>query len=459
MLQKNFSQRRSFGMSLACAVLTFLSASVFAQTESVLYNFQGGLGDGAYPNGGLVSDAAGNFYGTASGGGSNGTVFELIRGSSGKWNEVTIHSFEASDGRTPLASLVMDARGNLYGTTVAGGNYDAGVVFELQPVSGGTWIFSVLYNFHSDGINNIDGFEPVSTLILDKAGNLYGTTKFGGNGPCFYDGPGASKGAPKGEIPSGCGVVFELSPHAGGSWSERILYNFQGGPDGGLPYAGLVFDHKGTLYGTTFEGGDPSNGGCASYYDGGCGVVFSLSRSGGAWKQNVLYAFQGQSDGANPAAPLILDHRGNLYGTTSGLDLDFNYNSTVFELSPASAGPWTETTILAFSVDGSGTGIAPFAGLAFDRAGNLYGTTYFGGDPTSADAGAAPPKVGGGGVVFKLSPSQCGTWTETLLHSFAGSPDGFGPASGTVLLRKGALFGTTSSGGSANFGTVFKVVP
>jgi len=459
MSQNNTSLRLSFAVSLACALLTFLTASVFAQTESVLYNFQGGPGDGAYPNGGLVSDASGNLYGTASGGGTDGTVFEIKRDVSGKWNEVTIHSFNGSDGRTPQASLVTDAHGNLYGTTFAGGNYDAGIVFELSPASGSTWNFSVLYNFHFDGINNFDGFEPISALVLDKAGNLYGTTKFGGNGPCFYDGPGASNGAPKGEIPSGCGIVFELSPHAGGSWSEKILYNFQGGPDGGLPYAGLVLDHKGTLYGTTFEGGDTSNGGCSSYYDSGCGVVFSLSHSGGAWKQDVLYSFQGQSDGANPAAPLILDHAGNLYGTTSGLDLDFNSNSSVFELSPSSAGTWTETTILAFSVDGSGTGIAPFSGLVFDGSGNLYGTTYFGGDSTSAGAGAAPPKIGGGGVVFKLSPSQSGGWTETLLHSFDGSPDGFAPASGTLLLKKGALFGTTSSGGSANFGTIFKVVP
>ena len=456
MSEKNTSLRRSLRMSLACAVLTFLSASVFAQTESVLYNFQGGAGDGAYPNGGLVSDAAGNLYGTASGGGTDGTVFEIKRDVSGKWNEVTIHFFSGSDGRTPQASLVMDAHGNLYGTTLVGGNYDTGTVFELSPISGGSWKFSVLYNFHFDGINNFDGFEPVSTLVVDKAGNLYGTTKFGGNGPCFYNGPSASDSAPKGEIPSGCGTVFELSPHAGGAWSEKILYNFQGGPDGGLPYAGLVLDHKGTLYGTTFEGGNTSNGGCASYYDGGCGVVFSLSHSGGAWKQNVLYSFHGLSDGANPASSLVFDRAGNLFGTTSGQDLNFNINSTVFELSPSSAGTWTQSTILAFSVDGSGTGIAPVAGLTFDGAGNLYGTTYFGGGTT---ASAAPPKVGGGGVVFKLTPSLDGTWSETLLHSFVGSPDGSNPASGSLLLKKGVLFGTTLYGGSANFGTIFKVVP
>ena len=176
-----FSQRHSrfLPMSLAVAAIVFLTASAFAQTEAVLYSFQGGSGDGAYPNAGLIADAAGNLYGTASGGEIDGTVFEVKRDISGKWNEVTIHSFQGTDGRIPQASLVMDAHGNLYGTTVAGGNYGAGVVFELTPVSGGSWNFAVLHNFDFDGINNFDGSQSVSALVLDKMGNIYGTTKFG----------------------------------------------------------------------------------------------------------------------------------------------------------------------------------------------------------------------------------------------------------------------------------------
>jgi uncharacterized repeat protein (TIGR03803 family) len=171
--------------------------------------------------------------------------------------------------------------------------------------------------------------------------------------------------------------------------SEAVLYTFRRGTHAALPYAGLVRDAAGNLYGTTYEGGP----------DGlsGFGTVFKVDSTG---------------------------HEALLYRFTGGLD-----------------------------------GAYPYGSLLMDPSGNLYGTTYFGGDSTSADAGAAPPKVGGGGVVFKLSPSQSGTWTETLLHSVADSPDGFAPASGTLLLKKGALFGTTSSGGSANFSTVFKVVP
>jgi uncharacterized repeat protein (TIGR03803 family) len=290
---------------------------------------------------------------------------------------------------------------------------------------------------------------PLSTLVLDKVGNLYGTTEFGGTGGCVDNQPAKYNGSPKGQIPVGCGTVFELLPHPNGFWSEKILYNFQGASDGALPFAGVVL-RNGILYGTAFEGGGGFSHLCGSFYDGGCGVVYSLTHTAGVWTENVLYEFQGLSDGANPTAPVIFDRAGNMYGTTNGENLNFSAYSSVFELSPSSGGGWTENTILSFNNDGSG-GLGPLGALTLDSAGNLYGTTLYGG--ASGD-----PKIGPAGTVFKLTPSS-GTWTETVLHSFTGTPDGLGPGSAKLFLKNGALYGTTLYGGSASFGTVYRIVP
>jgi hypothetical protein len=449
-------------MSIACiaitgASLTFLTSSkALAQTETVAYTFQGGTPDGANPNAGLISDGLGNLYGTTPGGGTYGTVFKLIPLAGGQWGEQIIHYFTGADGSGPQAGLVMDHHGNLYGTTSGGGNYNQGVAFQLRPVSGG-WTFAVLHNFNFDGVNNFDGARPYAKLRLDKKGNLYGTTEFGGTGPCSYFGPASF---PKGQIPSGCGTVFKLSPHPDGTWSEKILYNFQGGSDGGLPFAGLVFDPKGNLYGTTSSGGGGSNRSCGNYYDTGCGVVFSLSHSTtGNWVENVLYTFTGLGDGAGPTAGLVFDKVGNLYGTTAGAG-PLAANSTVFQLSPSSAGPWTETTLFSFPNDGS-NGYSPLGGVIFDAVGSLYGTTYYGSGTASASlrGTAPPPKNLGNGIVFKLTPSTSGPWTETVLHSFAGGTDGIYPGYDNLLYKKGTLYGTTTLGGSTNSGTVFTVVP
>ena len=258
------------------------------------------------------------------------------------WNEKVLHSFNdnGQDGGTPEAGLIFDAAGNLYGTTLGGGTYGGGTVFELTPTAGGGWTEKVLYSFCSQP-NCTDGAGPLAGLILDAAGNLYGTTSQGGDYQC----------------PSGtytyCGTVFELKPIAGGGWTEQVLHSFDGsGTDGTYPSAGLIFDAAGNLYGTTQVGG---------YYGGG--TVFELTpTAGGAWTENVLFSFDG-TGGAVPFAGLIFDGAGNLYGTT--YEGGTYSNGTVFELTPTAGGGWTEQVLHGF---GNGTdGYYPHAGLIFDK--------------------------------------------------------------------------------------------
>ena len=181
-MPKNYSPQ-PFSSAAVCLFFVVLScAAASAQVESVIYNFQG-TGDGGHPASQLVADKAGNLYGTTSGGQAMGTVFELTPLTGGQWVETTLHAFTGPDGSGPAAGLIMDGKGNLFGTTLGGGNYDDGVVFELQPVSGG-WNFSVIHNFNYDGVNNFDGFWPAAPLSLDSKGNLYGTTLQGGTGQC-----------------------------------------------------------------------------------------------------------------------------------------------------------------------------------------------------------------------------------------------------------------------------------
>ena len=306
-------------------------------TETVLCTFTGGS-DGGVPYAGLIFDAGGNLYGTTSGGGSStyGVVFELSppSGGSSPWNETVLYAFTGvDDGESPLASLIFDSKGNLYGIAF-GGKAGYGVAFELTPPSGGSgpWNEAVLYTFHSRS----DGAYPYAGLIFDSKGNLYGTTSNGG------DTSGSNCKATR-----GCGVVFELSPPTGGSgmWTETTPYSFTGGSDGGYPDAGLIFDSKGNLYGTTGQGGNLSGSNCSG--SSGCGVVFELSPptgGTGSWTESVLYTFNGGGDGADPSAGLIFDAKGNFYGTAySGGDMSGSNCSgaggcgVVFELSPRQA--------------------------------------------------------------------------------------------------------------------------
>jgi uncharacterized repeat protein (TIGR03803 family) len=407
--------------ALVFAVIAILGTTTAAQ-ETVLLNFDGT--DGASPYGGLISDAKGNLYGTALGGSSGlGVVFELSPGTGG-WTETVLYNFGSvsGDGAYPLATLVFDAKRNLYGTTKSGGSHNDGTVFELTPKSGGGWTEKILYSF---GATAADGTNPGScTLIFDGKGNLYGTTNTGGT----------NGGSP------GDGTVFELILQAGGGFSEKVLYNFGASDvDGKNPAAGLTFDAFGNLYGTTFAGGAK-----------GYGTVFELSpKSGGGWKEKVLHSFDvNHTDGANPAAGVVFDTQGNLYGTTEigGSFGDQNGLGAVYELSPSAEGIWIEQVLHSFTGGlTNGDGDYPTGGLILDTAGNLYGTTSAGGVPNY-------------GIVFELTRAG-GSWAELIVHTFGAPPSDGGDPMGSVFFdASGNLYGTTSYGGTSFlYGAIFQI--
>jgi uncharacterized repeat protein (TIGR03803 family) len=306
-----------------------------------LYEFSSTGSGGANPSSGVIFGPDGSLYGTASTGGSGfGTVYKLqppanaCKTSICYWTQTVLYRFAAGpDGHQPTGNLIFDPAGNIYGTTQAGGALGYGTVFELTK-SGSNWTESVLYSFASGQ----DGNQPTDGVVIDHAGNLYGTTPYGGINNCQ----------------GGCGIVFELTP-SGSGWTEQVLYRFDGVPDAQRPYAGLIIDSASNLYGASFEGG--TNGG---------GAVFELSPNGNSWNYSVLYNLTGSDNG--PDARLAMDSAGNLYGTT----ID---PSTAFELSP-SAGSWAYTNLHNFS---GNDGIYPRGSLAIDGGGNLYGTTSSGG--------------------------------------------------------------------------------
>ena len=391
----------AFSLALAVVLASIVVAASSAQgqtyKEDVLHNFMGGA-DGGHPQAGLIFDAKGNLYGTTVYGGAYtyGTVFEV----SSKGKETVLHSFKGgADGGNPYAGLIMDAKGNLYGTTLAGGTGGCGsaggcgTVFKVNSKDEET----VLYSFKGDG----DGVNPYGGLIFDAKGNLYGTTFSGG----AY----------------GYGTVFEVSSKG----KETVLYSFTGGTDGGEPVAGLIFDAKGNLYGTTFMGGTP-------YY--GAGTVFELSSKG---KETVLHDFTPQTlDGGAPTSGLIFDAKGNLYGTTS--TGGSNFQGTVYKVSSKGK----ETILYSFPGGSDGAG-DPVAGLIFDAKGNLYGTACY-------STGYGKSK----GIVFELSSKG----KETVLYSFTGK-GGMNPTAGLIFDAKGNLYGTTFAGGTPSYGVVYKLTP
>jgi uncharacterized repeat protein (TIGR03803 family) len=417
-----FTKKLSFRLILAwaIAVVTLMTTTrAAAQEESVLYSFD----KISEPYAGLIFDASGNLYGTTLFGGDYGygSVFELLPQAGGGWSEQTLHSFtkKGGDGFYPVAGLVLDAAGNLYGTAQDGGAYQHyGIVFELVRNENGSWDEEILHSFN---LNGRDGVHPLAGLIFDAAGNLYGTTSYGG----IYAN----------------GTVFELLPKPGGRWGEKIVHNFFNNfVDGVTPYAGLIFDASGNLYGTTTVGGA---------YCSQCGTVFKLARKpGGDWSEEILHSFNfNGADGVQPYGGLVFDPAGNLYGTTANGGV---YNEgTVFELSTAAGGRWSEKILHDFS-DAGTDGAQPLAGLILDAAGNLYGTTSFGG-------------ASGEGTVFELLPSAGGSWTEETLHSFLDNGvDGDRPYYAPVVFDAwGNLYGTTYAGGSSpsGGGAVFEVTP
>jgi uncharacterized repeat protein (TIGR03803 family) len=286
-------------MLVVIIVIPVLSPGAGAASKyKTLHKFSGGA-DGNVPSG-VIFDRAGNLYGTTSLGGAlgYGVVFELMPNSNGTWTEIVLRSFTRK-GPFP-GSLIFDAIGNLDGTS--GGDGSPGAAFQLTPTSTGGWTYHLLHRFTGGN----DGSTPNGPLIFDSAGNLYGTT--GGGGVYGY------------------GNVFRLTPDSNGGWTEHVLHQFTGGKQGAQPAAGLTHDATGNLYGTTYYGGNLSN--CSS----GCGVAFELTpNSNGGWKEIVLHTFL-DHPGAHPAAGLVLDTTGNLYGTSVG-DSTTTFGS-VFEIAP-----------------------------------------------------------------------------------------------------------------------------
>ncbi len=292
-----------------------------------------------------------------------------------------LYSFKGgNDGKLPTYSqLIVDKAGNLYGTTFDGGRYGLGTVFELKPNKDGTWTESIIHAF----AGKLDGAFPFSGLISDDAGNLYGTTGYGGGlGSCLEQG-----------VNYYCGTVYRLRREGSGQWSETVLRSFDDGTYGGYLYNISILDGSGNLYGV-------AEGGAAGY-----GVVFELiPQAKTPWKEKVLYSFH-KADGNDPESPLIFDAKGNLYGTTIGGGP--TNGGVAFELQPAKHGPWKETVLHEFTEASEGS--APYGLLALDTHGNLYGSTVYGGRYLCGGPGC--------GVVYELAQ---GSWKETVIHDFNG---------------------------------------
>ena len=409
----------AFALALLGVLTMLATAPGLAQTFTVLHTFTGGA-DGASPNGVTVG-GPGTLYGTTYVGGTHqkGVVFKLAQRGSG-WTLSPLYEFtDGSDGGQPLAGVAVGPNGALYGTTHYGGSANYGTVFEVQPpptrCNSATcyWNETVLHSF--SGQENDGSLPQYGNLIFDQAGNIYGTTQYGGT--------------------YGEGVAFELSPSDGG-WALSVLHSFQdNGVDGWEPKFGVIFDPAGNLYGTTQYGGTAEGG-----------TVFELLPSGGTWAEDILYDFPLNLGGfgAYPTA-LVMDQSGNLYGsaTYSGAN-----NGSVFELT-RSDGTWIFSMLYTFATDSCFP-----QPVAMDTAGNFYGICSIAGHY-------------GLGWVFELTNSG-GSWTLTDLHDFTGQSDGGNPFGPVVLDSSGNLYGATQTGGNlsdcigygtAGCGVVWEITP
>lgn len=426
-------------LALALAIPVILTVPCRGQNEAVLYTFTGGA-DGGAPYAGLTMDRDGNLYGTASDeyvgfcSAVCGVVFELTRTSAPDadlWAYNVLYTFQGGqDGAYPCSTLTLDGAGNMYGTTVNGGTgcggFGCGTVFELSPSANG-WHESVLYRFTGGS----DGSDPLGPVTLDAAGNVYGAAAYGGDNNCFYDGVG-------------CGVVFRLSHPSDNAkeWTETVLHTFEG-TDGAEPFSGVALapplldiasptEPPGTIYGTT------SLGGPGLPIDSG-GLVFRLAPSGNSWIYQILYEFP-QNLG-RPGGPPVFDTSGNLYDMAGFAGL-FGVGA-VFELTPPKPGleSWQETNIYSFTGPPNGW-ISLYQGVVMDGDKTIYGTTSDGG--TSQDCRA------GCGTVFQLSKSGNG-WYESGLFSLPGGSGGNSPLSGAPVVDKsGRVYGMTLFGGDPN---------
>ncbi len=395
----------------ACAALAASVAAGQAASTTVIYSF-GGDEDGEYADTDLAADSAGNLYGTTVSGGDfgGGTVFQLSPTANG-WVHTVLYNFTGGvDGGEPYKGVTLDAKGNLYGTAVTGGSGNCeggcGVAYKLTK-AGDAWRQKVIHAFTGGD----DGAGPGARLAVDRRGNLYGMAPIGGE--------------------FGLGTIYQISPAGGGQYSLQVLHAFTGGADGATGSAGQMLLRNGRIYGVATAGG--------SF---GSGAAFQLSRGqGGAWSFQTIYSFKGQPDAGFPYGALVSDAAGNLYGTTyydGANDL-----GSVYELSPRATGEWAETVLYSFTAGKDGN--SSIGNLVFDTAGNLYGTTSEGG-------------AGGVGTIFKLTKSG-DLWTETVVHSFRGPPDGAFAYNGMVVDDAGNFYGATVHGGADDEGAIYKFQP
>jgi uncharacterized repeat protein (TIGR03803 family) len=387
--------------------LSFITAK--ATTTDVIFSFE--EDNGEYADTDLETDGAGNLYGSTVLGGDHGsgTVFQLSPTPTG-WEQTVLYSFTGgADGGEPYKGVTIDRHGNLYGTAVTGGSGGCeggcGVVYKLTH-SNGTWNQTVIYAFTGGD----DGSGPGARVTVDRSGNVYGMTPTSG----AY----------------GAGTIYKLQPN-GGSYTFQVIHTFTGGNDGASGSAGRMLLDHGRLYGAVTAGG---------MY--GSGVVFQLTPTTvGEWDFRTLYSFHGQPDGSFPYGALLRAASGKIYGTTyyGGQ----NGIGAVYELSPRSVGEWKERIIYSFQTGSDGN--SPISNLVSDAAGNLYGTTSEGGL--------------GSGTIFKLAPIGGGHWTESVVHSFAGPPDGGFSYNGMVVDPSGNFYGATVHGGTDNDGSVYQFTP
>lgn len=419
-------------------LLLVLGAMAAQAQERVIYSF---TTSNPYPTQTLVADAAGNLYGTVLTTTGNGEVVEVSPSSSGTWTEKTLFTFNGSNGHFPQSSLLVDSKGNLYGTTLYGGNgpcmigtgAGCGVVFELVKSSTGAYSERLLHQFQGF---STDGSIPAGALAMDGHGNIYGSTEDGG-------GIGCSGGV-------GCGTVYELKRTTKG-FKEQILHKFNGTSDGSAPIGVTLMGTS--LYGVADLGGFSN-----------AGTVFKLTLSNGTVTFSNLHSFTRGSDGGFPVATVTLDPAGNIYGTTTGNQGQSGWGN-VFELANSN-GQYTFSTLYTFT--GGSDGASPSSTLTRDSAGNLYSTTFTGGI-TSECSSVFPGD--GCGVVFKLTPPAVNgnPWTETVLDTFsdAGTDGDLPEESGVIFGQGGLLYGTTEFGGTggcqgvteANCGTVYEITP
>jgi len=431
-------------LALGLVLIVFAPPAAAGPRLTTLYSFcsVSDCADGATPYQGTLVARANTFYDTTSAGGAQGqgTVYSLTRKPAAiAFTETVLYSFcstggsACTDGADPHSGVVIDRDGNIFGTTFSGGAQGGGAVYKLTPNANG-YTETVIHSFCS-AAGCADGKNPLAGLILDK-GKLYGTAILGGA--------------------NGLGVVFELVPKLKKTaYTEKVLYSFcpvSGCADGEVPIAPLVMDAHNNLYGT-------ADGGA---YEGGVAFALIFDRQTDTYSEQVLYSFcavggTNCTDGYTPGYDsLLLDKLGDLFGTlTYGGKFK---NGAVFELTPSAGNtPYAYNVLYNFcSKTDCGDGANPIAGLVADKAGDLYGTTYGGGE---THLGTVP----GVGTVYVLTFNQVkGVYDETVLHTFcrkSSCPDGSSPLAGLIVEEKGSLLGTAQGGGSAEYGTVFRLRP